>query len=132
MKSERNRLLGRIHAAARPMGEATYRTILRERFGVESAAALSVADLRRLAAMLDGRWIPVRDADPLARTKRAIAAIWTKLGYSPQALDERVRRAFGVERVAWLHDPGQVHTLHSDLVRRERTRQRREAGHAGR
>lgn len=68
-------------------------------------------------------WINVRDDDPLVREKRAILAIWKGLGYSMSSLDTRVKRGFGVESFAWLHDAKQVRILLADLQRRERTYQ---------
>ena len=71
-------------------------------------------------------WIEVREDDPLANEKRAILAIWKGLGYSMSSLDTRVKRNFGVESFAWLHDTRSVCMLLSDLQRRERARKRKQ------
>ena len=65
-------------------------------------------------------------SDPLANEKRAILAIWKGLGYSMSSLDTRVKRNFGVESFAWLHDTRSVCMLLSDLQRRERARKRKQ------
>lgn len=65
-------------------------------------------------------WIEIREDDALAPQKRAILAIWKKLGYSMSSLETRVKRGFGVESFAWLHDEKAVSQLLTDLQRRER------------
>lgn len=65
-------------------------------------------------------WINVPDSDPLASKKRAILAIWKRLGYSMSSLETRVRREFGVESFSWLHDDSAIAHLLTDLQCRER------------
>lgn len=72
-------------------------------------------------------WIEVREGDPLAAQKRAVLAIWKKLGYSMSSLETRVKREFGVESFTWLQDAEQVSRLLSDLQRREKSKDRKAA-----
>lgn len=126
------------------MDEEAYRARLRTEFGKESAADLSVVQLSRLVhdfAVHDGvvytapaksrntavkpqsrpDWIEITDSMPFAREKRAILAIWRKLGYSMSSLDTRVKRAFGSHLFVWMQDEEQIKTLLSDLQCRERS-----------
>lgn len=136
------------------MDEEAYRARLRNEFGEESAAALSLAQLSRLVhdfAVHDGvvytapaksrnqrvtphgrpDFIEITDSMAYAPEKRQILAIWRKLGYSMNSLDTRVKRAFGVPLFVWMKDREQLSTLLSDLQRRERTFDRKKAGGAG-
>ena len=63
---------------------------------------------------------------PHAREKRAILAIWRKLGYSMTSLDTRVKREFGAEIFVWLQDGAAVSRLLTDLQRREKAFERRQ------
>jgi phage gp16-like protein len=72
-------------------------------------------------------WIEVHDGDEHGPQKRAILAIWKKLGYSMSSLETRVRREFLVESFAWLHDPDQIKRLLTDLQARERAFDRKAA-----
>ena len=71
-------------------------------------------------------WIEVKDGDRHADQKRAILAIWKKLGYSMSSLETRVKRGFGVESFAWLHDEKKISALLSDLQKREVTFDKKE------
>lgn len=136
------------------MDEEAYRARLRNEFGKESAADMSIVQLARLVndfAVRDGvvytapakatnkavrpharpDWIEITDSMDYAPEKRQILAIWRKLGYSMSSLDTRVRRAFGVQLFVWMKDREQLSTLLSDLQRRERTFDRKKAGGAG-
>lgn len=55
---------------------------------------------------------------PEAGRKRALCAIWRKLGYDMMSLDERVKRQFGVEAFRWLNDPVHLGILARDLNKR--------------
>lgn len=125
------------------MDEEAYRARLRNEFGKESAADLSIVQLSRLvhdfaregvvytappksrnkAVKPQSRpdWIEITDSMPFAREKREILAIWRKLGYSMSSLDTRVKRAFGSHLFVWMQKGEQIKTLLSDLQRRERS-----------
>lgn len=126
------------------MDEDAYRALLENKFKVRSASKLSFAQLSFLAQILaemgavytlPGKrvsntkvtskarpdWIDVKDGDPHVDQKRAILAIWKKLGYSMSSLETRVKRGFGVESFAWLHDEKKISALLSDLQKREVT-----------
>jgi phage gp16-like protein len=126
------------------MDEDAYRALLENKFGVRSASKLSFAQLSALVQILaeagavytqPGQrlsnpkvtskarpdWIEVKAGDPHADQKRAILAIWKKLGYSMSSLETRVKRGFGVESFAWLHDERKISALLSDLQKREVT-----------
>lgn len=100
------------------MDEEAYRSRLRAEFGVDSAAALSVAQLSRLVhdfaregvvytAPAKAKnsvvkpqsrtdWIEVTNSMPHAHVKRQICAIWRKLGYGFRSLlFPKIRRALG-------------------------------------
>lgn len=135
------------------MDEEAYRARLRNEYGKESAADLSISQLSRLvhdfaregvvftapakAKNKEVRphsrpdWIEITDSMEYAPEKRQILAIWRKLGYSMNSLDTRVKRAFGVPLFVWMKDREQLSTLLSDLQRRERTFDRKKAGGAG-
>lgn len=125
------------------MDEDAFRALLRSEFGVESRKQLAIHELSRLVHHFAGLgvkftapakakkhdvrphsrtdWVEITDSMPYAQEKRQIAAIWRKLGYSMPSLDQRVKRAFGVELFVWMQDRGQISTLLSDLQRREKS-----------
>jgi phage gp16-like protein len=126
------------------MDEEAYRALLENKFKVRSASKLSFAQLSSLVQILaemgavfaqPGKrlsntkvttkarpdWIEVKEGDPHVDQKRAILAIWKKLGYSMSSLETRVKRGIGVESFAWLHDEKKISALLSDLQRREVT-----------
>lgn len=132
------------------MDEDAFRFLLRTEFGVESRRDMTVNQLSRLVHYFaehlgvkytappksrnrkstpHGRpdFIEITDSMPYAAQKRQILAIWKKLGYSMTNLDTRVKRAFGVELFVWLHDGEKIRTLLSDLQRREKSLERRQA-----
>lgn len=135
------------------MTEEAYRTLLDDRFGVASASKLTFKQLSELVQILaelgaafttPGRkisntrvtskarpdWIEVPDSDPHRTQKRAILAIWKGLGYSMSSLETRVKREFGVESFTWLHEPEHITRLLTDLQRRERSKDRKQAAGA--
>ena len=124
------------------MDEETFRTMLEVEFGTRSRKDLTVRQLARLVDMLTERgarfvakprkrphvrsdWYDITDGMPMAKERRKICAIWRKLGYDMTSLDERCKRAFGVMTFAWLTNPDHVCTLLNDLIRREKSREKR-------
>jgi phage gp16-like protein len=124
------------------MDEDAYRALLENKFKVRSASKLSFAQLSALVQILaemgavyttPGKrvsntkvtakarpdFIEIPDGDRHVYQKRAILAIWKKLGYSMSSLETRVKRGFGVESFAWLHDEKKISALLSDLQKRE-------------
>lgn len=124
------------------MDEDAYRALLENKFGVRSASKLSFAQLSALVQILaemgatyttPGKrvtntkvtskarpdFIEIPDGDRHVEKKRAILAIWKKLGYSMSSLETRVKRGFGVESFTWLHDEKKISALLSDLLKRE-------------
>ena len=53
-----------------------------------------------------------------AKQKKYIMWLWTGLGYAPEKIDARVKKQFGVDRLEWLNDPHDLHTLITDLQAR--------------
>lgn len=152
--TQRKGMYAKIAIARKQLGldDDTYREKLRNDFGVTSAKDLNAHQLARLVQSFaalgatftsksggnknDDRrvkpqsrpdWVEITDSMPHAQVKREIAAIWKKLGYSMTALDERVRRAFGVELFVWLHDFDKLSILLSDLQRREKSFDKKKA-----
>lgn len=131
------------------MDEEAFRGLLRSEFGVESRKDMTINQLSRLVhhfARLGAEYkapaksrnkrvtanarpdfIEVTDSMPYAREKRQILAIWRKLGYSMTSLDTRVKRAFGAHCFLWLHDGEKISILLSDLQRREKNFEKRQA-----
>lgn len=131
------------------MDEEAFRGLLRSEFGVESRKDMTINQLSRLVhhfARLGAEYkapaksrnkrvtanarpdfIEVTDSMPYAREKRQILAIWRKLGYSMTSLDTRVKRAFGAHCFLWLHDGEKISILLSDLQRREKKFEKRQA-----
>lgn len=134
------------------MDEEAFRGLLRSEFGVESRKDMTVHQLARLVHHFAGLgvrftapvkakkrevrphsrtdWVEITDSMPYAAEKRQIAAIWRKLGYALPSLDQRVKRAFGVDFFVWLHDGKQISTLLSDLQRREKAFEKRQRAEA--
>lgn len=56
-QKQRNGLLGKVHIAKKQLGidDGLYRTILREEFGVESAAALAIGELEALVKRFESK-----------------------------------------------------------------------------
>lgn len=149
MPMNRKPLYAKIALARKQLGmdEASYRALLGTEFGVRSATELNGHQLSRLVQVLanlgasfTGKgqkqevkgstrpdWIEITDSMPYAQVKREITAIWRKLGYSLDSLNTRVKRAFGVHCLVWLHDFGQLSTLLSDLQRREKAFDKKKA-----
>ena len=138
------------------MDEEAFRQRLESSFGVRSRTDLSVHQLSQLVhefATQDGvqytapaksrnkivrphsrpDWIEITDNMAFAEEKRQILAIWRKLGYSMSSLDTRVKRAFGVPVFVWLKNRGHISALLTDLQRREKAFERKQAkeGRAG-
>ncbi|MDY0259455.1 MAG: DUF1018 domain-containing protein [Desulfovibrio sp.] len=138
------------------MDEEAFRQRLESSFGVRSRTELSIHQLSQLVhefAIQDGvqytapaksrnktvrphsrpDWIEITDNMEFAEEKRQILAIWRKLGYSMSSLDTRVKRAFGVPVFVWLKNRGHISSLLTDLQRREKAFERKQAkeGQAG-
>lgn len=131
------------------MDDEAFRGLLRSEFGVESRKDMTVNQLSRLVHLFAGMgvaftapakakkhevrphsrtdWVEITDSMPYAREKRQILAIWRKLGYSMTSLDTRVKRAFGAHCFLWLHDGEKIGILLSDLQRREKSFEKRQA-----
>lgn len=148
---DRKPLYAKIALARKQLGmdEASYRALLGTEFGVLSAKELNGHQLSRLVQVLAGLgatytsqvrkqagktttstrpdWIEITDSMPYAQVKREITAIWRKLGYSMDSLNTRVKRAFGVHCLVWLHDFDQLSILLSDLQRREKAFDKKKA-----
>ncbi len=130
------------------MDEDAFRALLQNEFGVRSRKEMNTHELSRLVHLFAEMgveytapararnkavkpharpdWIEITDSMPHAREKRAILAIWRKLGYSMTSLDTRVKREFGAEIFVWLQDGAAVSRLLTDLQRREKAFERRQ------
>ena len=62
-----------------------------------------------------------------APQKRAICAMWKKLGYDMTSLDTRVKRQCGVETFLWCNDPAYLQKLGRDLEIRLKKKQAKDA-----
>ena len=137
------------------MDEDAFRALLQNEFGVRSRKEMNTHELSRLVHLFAEMgveytapararnkavkpharpdWIEITDSMPHAREKRAILAIWRKLGYSMTSLDTRCKRAFGVPVFVWMQNGEQIATLLSDLQRREKAfeKKRKAEGGAG-
>lgn len=145
---KRNALYRKIEVGRRQlpaMDEVAFRQLLRNEFGVESRKDMTTGQLSRLVNILAEKgavytspkkpkaaskkpdFIDITDSMPFATQKRQILAIWRKLGYALSSLDTRVKRAFGIDRFVWLKDEKQIIALLSDLQRREKSFEQKQA-----
>ena len=141
-KSERNRLLARVHIAKKELGldDEVYREIVCNRFEKHSAADLNMAELKQLInyfynlgwgdkkpsgkpaqqsrnAKSQG-FLDLPEGITFDAQKRYVAALWHALGYKMTGLDYRCKKQFGIDRFRWLQDRDQLQTLARDLVTR--------------
>ena len=72
-------------------------------------------------------WIEIPEGVCHAQEKRAICAIWKKLGYSMTSLNTRVEREFKAPNLLWLHDIDKLARLLSDLQKREKAFDKKQA-----
>lgn len=120
--------------------EDFFRDWLESNFGQRSRTKLSINQLSRVIDMLAKAgaeytsrgtnkktrghvrpdFLTVPESDSHAQQKKAICAIWKKLGYSMTSLETRVKREFGVASFAWLQDGAKIDRLLTDLQRREK------------
>jgi len=135
----------KIHIAQKDlrMDDQTYRDILSLNFsGATSSKELTDAQVRQLIAIFQARgWQPkipplvksgrtgrraVNDnyrkvpAGPYAAMQRKVLALWNSLGYELKKLDSRCKKQFGIDRIEWVRDYDQLHTLIIDLEARVR------------
>lgn len=152
-RKERKGMYAKIAIARKQlplMDEEAYRALLEGEFGERSATKLNRAQLARLLrifaemgvqysskgsnkavrAVARPDWIEVPDGAPFAAEKRQILAIWRKLGYSMTSLETRVKRAFGAPTLLWLNDAEKITVLLTDLQRREKSYDKKQAAHA--
>lgn len=76
-------------------------------------------------------WIEVPENVHFAKEKRAICAIWRKLGYSMTSLETRIKRQFGQLTIMWVHDKEKLSVLLTDLQKRERAFEKKRAASEG-
>ncbi len=152
-RKERKGMYAKIAIARKQlplMDEEAYRALLEGEFGERSATKLNRAQLARLLrifaemgvqysskgsnktmrAVARPDWIEVSEGAPFAAEKRQILAIWRKLGYSMTSLETRVKRAFGIPTLLWLNDAEKITVLLTDLQRREKSYDKKQAAHA--
>ncbi|MFW5490412.1 MAG: regulatory protein GemA [Desulfovibrio sp.] len=133
MSDKIKRLRQKVRAAQHRLGiaDTDYRSILAERYDVESTKQLSIAQLADLmnhfiavgrgdqpAAPRKRDWIEIPDSDPNVRQKRKILAMCQSLGWSFAYLNERIKKQFGVEHIKFLRDQSALQTLGKDMVNR--------------
>ena len=129
-KTERNRLLAKVHIAKKDLGldDDVYRELLDNMFGRRSAADLSTNDLFRLLRHFRScgwrqkpsrsGWMDLPAGISMEAQKRYVAALWGALGYKMSGLDYRCKKQFGVDRFMWLANREHLMTLAKDLVNR--------------
>ena len=134
-----------------------FRDWLDKNFGKRSRTELSGAELSRVVDLFTGLgavfvskkaapkkrtnnkqtpharpdWIEVPENVPCAKEKREICAIWRKLGYSMTSLETRIKRQFGQPTIMWVHDKVKISALLSDLQKRERAFDKKQAASEG-
>ncbi len=131
--------------------ESTFRALLEDKFNKNSRKNMSLPELQKLVDMLSEfgaeftmrakkktdkkprgskrkDFLPITDDMPYAKERRQILAIWRKLGYNLSSLDTRVKRAFGCEAFYWLANGEHVKVLLSDLQKREKAFDAKQAG----
>lgn len=133
----RKSLLAKVHIARKQLGltEEEYRAMLEASYDRSSAGDLTVPQLTDLVGRLEGlgfragprsarsrapqgEYLRIPDEDVHAAQKRYILALAKKLGWSPQSLNGRIAKQFGVQRIEWLHDQAALQTLAKDLYSR--------------
>lgn len=129
-EGQRRPLLAKVHIARKDLGlsEEEYRATLRELFGVESSARLSVPRLSELLVHFTRRgwrgpldlsdrpgFLEIPDSDPHARQKRYILALARRLGWAPGVLQRYMRAKVRTSSLANLHDPARLRILARDL-----------------
>lgn len=117
--SRRNRLIRRVHAAARSAGldEDTRRDAMERATGKRSCTGMTEAELALAADAIDaaGRGAAARDRLPNEATSGKLRALWISAWHLGVARDRTdaalaawIRGRFGVDAAAWLHGPGAV------------------------
>jgi hypothetical protein len=129
--------------------DEVFRDFLASRFyGKRSRKDLSFTELKRLVDLLArmgavytskpgnkrrernyvrADWVEIPDDDVNAATKRAICAIWRKLGYAMTSLETRIERETGIVSILCLHDEKRLAAILTDLQAREAAAVRRAA-----
>lgn len=142
--TQRLGLYRKIEIARKQLSEMSddefFRDWLEDNFGVRSRKELSVGQLSRLVTMLGtmgatytskgspakahpharADWIEIPSDTPHAAMKRQICTIWRKLGYNLLSLQVRVQREFNVPSILWLKDKKSLTRLLTDLQKREK------------
>lgn len=104
----RRALTAQVHIAKKDlaMDDDTYRSMLRERYGVESSGALSFPNLMHLVAHFEKLgWVPKRKPSPRKDIGRICKRIWAQC-YSlgrpvPDYGDAIAKQMFGIDKVVW-------------------------------
>ena len=128
IEAQRRGLLAKVHIARNQLGldEETYREILRNAFGVETAADLAVPDLERLVAMFKNLgWVPQRlyrdDRRPkdtqLIALRQRITAVTAAVDNGRSRLSGLSRKICGVDNPAWCGDPERLKGLLAALTK---------------
>lgn len=120
----------------RGMSDDEYRTMLFDRYQVESSTKLSVQDLEDLISHFEknlsvefydsGRrskkknpnFYEIPDHVPHARQKRKIAAMWCALGYKMSGLNTRAKSQGDVDSFLWVKSQSFLQKLGRDLTSR--------------
>ena len=126
-RENRNHLLAMVHIGKKHLGldDVTYRGLLEEEFGVDSAKELTIGQLGRLIDIYRHRfgWRGKRDLDnqALALRQRCVEeSLLIRNG--EKRLRGLVRKFCGVARIEWCRDPEklmQVVKILGDIKRKE-------------
>ena len=104
----RRALTAQVHIAKKDlaMDDDMYRSMLRERYGVESSGALGILKLVDLVSNFEKLgWVPKRSPSPRNDIKRLCKRIWAQC-YSldrpvPDYGDAIAKQMFNIEKVTW-------------------------------
>lgn len=109
----RRGLLAAIHVAKKDLDldDATYRDLLTAEFGVNSAAGLSIAQMKRLLALFSSwGWRSPKGRQAAALRDRA-RDIASRIRNGEERLQSLTLKFCGVTRLEWAHDEGKLTRL---------------------
>ena len=85
-------------------------------------------DKRQKRPYVRADFIQIPEDDPHVQTKRAICAIWRKLGYAMTGLETRVERQTGIVTILALQNGKELSAILTDLQKREKAFDKRAGG----
>ncbi|MBW1666874.1 MAG: DUF1018 domain-containing protein [Deltaproteobacteria bacterium] len=119
LQKQRNGLLAKVHIAKKELGidEGLYRMILREEFGVETAAALMLSELESLVKRFESKGWQSKTANT-GCTRAQIDALKERVGQevlhsdlTPARFRGLVRKVCRVDDLRFCNDPDRLKRL---------------------